>query len=125
MARPGSPVVTITAPDQGYCDLQGKPTQTGIKLLRRVKSLSGRFLKYELEVGVHSSLPGREEENLKKTELCAAGIRSVLDDLSIPQKFKVRGLGETEADYTESEPYFTYKNQRLEFIFSPIMDGSR
>ncbi|MCB1320293.1 MAG: OmpA family protein [Leptospiraceae bacterium] len=118
MMRPleagGSDLVT-RLPLQGYFDRNGRLTDNGEDILDDYLNRLRRYGSYQLYIECHSSVPGREEHNLLKSEQRARSVYDYFIENDInPERMLYRGLGESEFLFEGDSDFEHYRNERIQ-----------
>jgi hypothetical protein len=103
-------------PIQRYFTPQGGLTEEFAHILNRLTASLSRYGHYRIEIETHMSNPGREEENLRISEIRSHEIfRALIDAGMRPEDIRYRGLGESEPLHVEEANGFErYRNERIE-----------
>ncbi len=117
--RRGSADLVARLPQQNYFNERGRLTAAGEDALDAVLSSLSRYGRYNVVVESHSAVPGREEENLEKTEFRARSIFEYVLARGFPrERLRYRGHGEAEirlpAPVDGDHAFEHYRNERIE-----------
>lgn len=117
--RRGGADLVARLPQQNYFNERGRLTGAGEDALDAVLSSLSRYGRYNVIVESHSAVPGREEENLEKTELRARSMHQYFLRKGFPRgRLRYRGHGESEiqlpAPVDGNHAFEHYRNERIE-----------
>lgn len=103
-------------PNKNYFDENGVINSRGAEVVDAILGRINRHQRYFLRVECHSAIPGREEENLERTEEMAYTIFQKFQGTYWPlDRMTYMGAGETEALYESNGLFESYRNDRMEF----------
>jgi len=107
-------------PLQRYFDENEMPTDACKKVLNRAIKKLSLYGRYSVQLEVHSTILGREEENLKQSENRSRNLFLYFLSEGFPEeKLSFRGIGETEPQWPEErDPFEAYRNARIEIHLS-------
>lgn len=102
-------------PAQDYFNEEFQLTGDGEDALDDVLSQLSRYGRYDVILENHSALPGREEQNLEKTERRSRSMYQFFLKQGFPKnRLKYRGHGESELAHPERTDFASYRNDRIE-----------
>lgn len=103
-------------PNKDYFDEKGVINSRGADVVDAILNRIRRHQRYFLRVECHSAIPGREEENLERTEEMAYTIFQKFQGSYWPlDRMTYMGAGETEALHESGNLFQSYRNDRMEF----------
>ncbi|MCB1175321.1 MAG: OmpA family protein [Leptospiraceae bacterium] len=103
-------------PEQNYFNATGQLTASGRSVLQKAFNELGQYPLYQVSLESHSAAPGREEQNLERSERKALQMRRfVLENHLIDaRRLRTRGFGETELCSEKDGEFEDYRNERIE-----------